>query len=133
MSPRQYTYPLALLSHFPQLPPPGAIDTLRRSFKDRCLGHVFFERLPSSATSRETAPVAPLQFGMACLATVSMNCDSNPRLERNDAETLFSAGASLWLTMVEMDNTLARSMDMLLAVCDGYPYHPANIPTTTQM
>lgn len=116
-SSRQYTYPLALLSQFPQLPPPETIDMLRRNFNHRCLGHVFFERFPSSAIPRESAPVAPLQFGMACLASVCANGNDDTGQGKNEAETLFSAGASLWLAMVEMDNTLARSIDMLLAVC----------------
>lgn len=33
-----------------------------------------------------------------------------------EARNLFSAGTSLWFVMVEVDNRLARSVEMLLAV-----------------
>lgn len=115
MSPRQYTYPLALLDQFPHLPPPDTIDALYRSFNQTCLQHVFLDRLPTSFFQREATPVAPLKFGMACLAAISTNNNNVSGAPESLPETLFSAGVSLWLAMVEMDNTLARSIDMLLA------------------
>ncbi|CAM1509684.1 Fc.00g000190.m01.CDS01 [Cosmosporella sp. VM-42] len=103
----KYTYPLALLSRFPELPPPDRITNLCRLFSKTCLEHVFFEHYPIPALTRDS--IAPLRFGLACLASV---CD---RGGVEEAETLFLAGANLWPAMVEVDNSLARSVEMLLA------------------
>ncbi|KAB5576325.1 hypothetical protein GE09DRAFT_1185078 [Coniochaeta sp. 2T2.1] len=103
----KYTYPLALLSSFPKLPEPDRIADLCRLFPKACLQHVFFEHFPSSALSHDS--IAPLRFGIAALASVS--CGGGI----NEVETLYRAGASLWPTMVEVDNSLARSIEMLLA------------------
>ena len=105
---QEYTYPLALLSDFPAVPEHDRLADLFRHFNS-CLNHVFFDQLPiPELASEQVAP--PLRFGAACLSSVSTSSDPD------EATALFSAGTSIWPVMVEVDNGLARSVEMLLAV-----------------
>lgn len=70
-----------------------------------------FEHFPTPMLSHDT--IAPLRFGVAALASVSSGGGTD------EIETLYLAGANLWPAMVEVDNSLARSIDMLLAVSSG--------------
>lgn len=51
----------------------------------------------------------PLRLGMACIASVCRN-------DLEQAEAFFLAGAMLWPVVIELDNRLARSLEMLYAV-----------------
>ena len=107
---KSYTYPLALLSSFPKLPADERLAELIPNLFQGLFGpRLFFEHLPPSALNRESF-VPPLRFGVACLGSVC----SLGNIE--EAQTLFTAGISLWPVMVEVDNALARSVEMLLAV-----------------
>ncbi|KAH8815295.1 hypothetical protein F5884DRAFT_172944 [Xylogone sp. PMI_703] len=112
---KKYTYPLTLLSQFPRLPDDSRLTNLCQGFLRCCLNHVFFDRFPLPAPNREST-VPPLRLAMACLASIS----SGGFVE--EAQNLFSAGANLWLVMVEVDNGLARSAEMLLAAVLLIPY-----------
>jgi hypothetical protein len=102
------TYPLALLTRFPKLPPPNRIADLCQIFPKTCWQHVLFDKFPTSVLSRDF--IAPLRFGIASLASVGDGGGTD------ETEALYMAGASLWPAMVEVDNSLARSVEMLLAV-----------------
>jgi hypothetical protein len=52
----------------------------------------------------------PLSLGMACFASVCQQNDSE------QAESLFLAGANMWLVIIELDNRFARSIEMVYAV-----------------
>jgi hypothetical protein len=82
---------------------------LSQIFSHRCLNHVFFAYFPLPVLTREPI-LPPLRFGIACLASACSRGD----LE--EAQNLFSAGSRIWPVMVEVDNGLARSVEMLLAV-----------------
>ncbi|KAI0845334.1 hypothetical protein F5Y00DRAFT_246641 [Daldinia vernicosa] len=112
---KKYTYPVALLSRFPRLPADDRLSHLSRAFYNGCLDHVFFRQLPVSAVARE--PLAPpLRFAIACLGSVCSGGDAE------EGRSIYQAGASLWPVMVEVDNGLARSIEMLLAAALLIPY-----------
>jgi hypothetical protein len=104
------TYPLALLSSFPPLPSDDRLGQLSQIFSRCCWDHVFFAH-PTIFTPTRGPIAPPLQYGIGCLASL---CD---RSDLQEARNLFWAGSCFWLVMVEVDNGLARSDEMLLAVC----------------
>lgn len=68
-----------------------------------------------SAVARELlAP--PLRFAIACLGSVCSRGDAE------EGRSIYQAGASLWPVMVEVDNGLARSIEMLLAVGNSFRF-----------
>ncbi|CRG82907.1 hypothetical protein PISL3812_00254 [Talaromyces islandicus] len=105
---RKYTYPVALLSDFPQgLPPQSEVIRLRNIFANCYSGHPFLNRLPLPPPSRgSVAPTLPL--AIACLASVHANNDPA------EAKDLFLATFSLWSSIMEVDNREARSLDLLM-------------------
>ncbi|KAI0105869.1 hypothetical protein F4814DRAFT_429777 [Daldinia grandis] len=112
---KKYTYPVALLSRFPRLPADDRLAHLSRAFYNGCLGHVFFGQLPMPTAVWELlAP--PLRFAIACLGSVCSRGDAE------EGRSIYQAGASLWPVMVEVDNGLARSIEMLLAAALIIPY-----------
>jgi len=65
------------------------------------------------ASREATAP--PLRLAQACLGSVYS------RRGVGEARDLFHAGSSLWAVILEVDNSEARSIEMLVAV--GHTYH----------
>jgi hypothetical protein len=63
--------------------------------------------------------VAPLRFSAASLVSTCAG------VETEESEILFSAGSSLWPVMVEVDNSMARSVEMLLAVRHSFACFPS--------
>ena len=66
-------------------------------------------RMPPSLTSRE-AIAPPLRLSQACLASVYT------RRPQDEARNLFLGAINLWSVMLEVDNSEARSVEMLIAV-----------------
>lgn len=109
--PGKYTWPLAILSDFPEkLPPPDEMVYLREVFSKCCPGHPFLERLPIAPPSHTTmAP--PLHFAIGCMASI------HARREPDEAANLFMASRGLWGVTMECDNREARSVELLVTVC----------------
>lgn len=78
-------------------------------FSTFCSGHVFMSRMPLPPPSRE-AIAPPLRLAQACLGSVYT------RRGIDEARNLFHAGSSLWAVILEVDNSEARSIEMLVAV-----------------
>ena len=111
--PGKYTWPLAILSDFPEkLPSHDELAYLREVFAKCCSGHPFLERLPIAPPSH-TAMAPPLQFAIGCVASVHARC------EPNEAENLFRASRGLWGATMECDNREARSVELLVTVCQS--------------
>lgn len=67
--------------------------------------------MPLPPPSREII-TPPLRLAQACLGSVYTQTQKGSEEARN----LFHAGASLWAVIVEVDNSEARSHEMLVAV-----------------
>lgn len=72
-------------------------------------------RMPLPPPSRETT-APPLRLAQACLGSMYLQKASS-----EEARNLFHAGSSLWAVILEVDNSEARSMEMLVAVCQSLP------------
>lgn len=104
-----FTYPVSLLSSFPNHPLKSDLAHLRRVYTQVCNDHSFFRRISLPLVSREVV-APPLSFGLACLGAVHV------RRPAEESRNLFIAGADLWAVMMEVDNREARSLDMITAV-----------------
>lgn len=111
---RKYTYPLALLSDFPdELPSSSKLAYLREVFASCCSTHPFLGRLPIPSPTRHHI-TSPLCFAIGCVASV--HAGANITMSRD----LCLASQGLWGSTMEVDNREARSVELLIAVRDAF-------------
>jgi hypothetical protein len=124
-SSRQFTYPLVLLSNFPDIPDSEQLGNLEMSFWALSKKFVFLRAISMSGTFRELTPPY-LRLSQACLATcLSPSSEISPKVSersssvRADAgKALFLAGLKVWGLMLEVDNREARKVEAVMAVSD---------------
>ncbi|KIW27411.1 uncharacterized protein PV07_07149 [Cladophialophora immunda] len=105
---KAFTYPMALLLDFPEIPSQERITSLCDDFSTIMKSHVFLNQLPLAQYCTDlTTP--PLRLAVACLASM------HGKAPGNESRHLFLAALDLWAFMTEVDNREARSLDMLMA------------------
>ncbi len=121
--PRQFTYPLALLSNFPDLPDSEELEALELSFWALSKNLVFLRAISMPDTVGELRP-PHLRLAMACLAS---SITASSQVSATDAGRSFatsvdagpalcSAGFKVWALMLEVDNREARKIEAIMTV-----------------
>jgi len=122
---RQFTYPVTLLSDFPDIPDLEELGSLESSFWALSKKFIFLRAVSMSGSSREPLPPY-LRLSLACLAScLSPSPESFatvseriPSVKSDIGKALFSAGVKVWEVMLEVDNREARKVESVMAVSD---------------
>ena len=123
-SSHQFTYPLALLSNFPDIPDSEQLGNLELSFRALSNKFVFLRAIPMLRTSKELTP-SYVRLSLACLAAclspsseISANVLGRSSARVDAGKALFLAGLKVWGLMLEVDNREARKVEAVIAVSD---------------
>ena len=122
---RQFTYPLTLLSEFPDIPDSEELGSLESSFWTLSQNFIFLRAISLPGSPRELLPPY-LRLSLACLAScLSMSPDPFSTISERLAtvqpdagKALFFAGVKVWGVMLEVDNREARKIESVMAVSD---------------
>ena len=122
---RQFTYPLTLLSGFPDIPDSEELGSLESSFWALSKKFIFLRAISMPGSFRELLPPY-LRLSLASLAScLSPSPESfdtaserTPAVQSDAGKALFSAGAKVWGVMLEVDNREARKVESVMAVSD---------------
>jgi hypothetical protein len=121
--PRLSTYPLALLSNFPDIPDSEELGALELSFWALSKNMVFLRAISMTDTSGQLKPPY-LRLAMACLASClapssemsAMDSGRSLTIQSDAGSALCSAGFKVWGLMLEVDNREARKIEAVMAV-----------------
>ncbi|KAK4502774.1 hypothetical protein PRZ48_006200 [Zasmidium cellare] len=109
------TYPLALLSNGPVLPPDDELVDLQNTYRQSFERHIFvrdFKLSDMLGSSNRQPPY--LQLAVACVAAV-FSSPASDGSSLSASEDLFAAGASVWRVVLETDNREARNVQAVVA------------------
>ncbi|MCJ1471563.1 hypothetical protein MMC13_000203 [Lambiella insularis] len=120
---RQFTYPLALLSDFPDMPNMAQLGVLESSFWGLSKHLVFLGTMAVPSGPKEVSPPY-LRLSLACLAScLSRAAEVSGTLSEWTHESraaavraLFVAGLKIWGVMLEVDNREARKVEAVMAI-----------------
>lgn len=103
------SYPLMLFSRLPPVPPDDALDLLVAEFFTRFHSRTAILRSTPRDVFDHSVPAQYLRYAEACLGSAL----SDGAL---DAENLFWSATLLITGTLEIDNRVARSLDLVAAV-----------------
>ncbi|KAJ9609572.1 hypothetical protein H2200_005899 [Cladophialophora chaetospira] len=110
-----FTYPMAILYDFPELPDEPVLISLEQSFFTRFHDHVMINELPLQKQPQQVLPPY-LRLAVACLSCAASYDESPLQEPRDIARKLFLAGDRLWAVMLEVDNSEARTLESVISV-----------------